>query len=257
MDASRIIRDEVEKVQRLREAAAGRTSLAESVSAVKRIQSLRFEFSYHDLLKGGPYQGASHFFMSELYGPLDYSRRDEQFARIAGAIQRLLPMHAVATAVTLARLHGLTEQMDLAMGEAWERDGQSHGDEWDRYVRAWRQTGREVDRTHQLRLVLEVGSDLDALTRAPGLRLILRMMRGPAQAAGLPDLQRFLERGFDTFASIGKRKRGSARDFLEIVKRRESEVIQALFMPDYEECQIAFRRLLDLPATNDQWGRNK
>jgi hypothetical protein len=252
MDASRIIRDEVGRVQRFRAVAAGRTSLAESVSAVKRIQSLRFEFSYHDLLRGGPYQGASHFFMSELYGPQDYSRRDEQFARIAGAIQTLLPMHAVATAVTLARLHGLTEQLDLSMGEAWERDRQSDTDDWGRYVRAWRQTAREVDRYQQLRLVLEVGADLDALTRTPGLRLILKMMRGPAQAAGLPDLQYFLERGFDTFASIGKRKLGSARDFLKTVESRETEVIQALFTPDYEQCQTAFKQLLELPAAIDQ-----
>jgi len=246
MDASRIIRNEVEKVQRLRKAAEGRPKLANALLAVKRIQSLRFELSYRDLLQGGPYQVAARFFMSELYGPVDYSRRDDQFARIAGAIQRLLPQHAVATAVTLARLHGLTEELDLAMGEAWEADQQSDGSDWVRYIRAWRQTERQQERHSQLRLVLEIGADLDALTRTPGLRLMLRMMRGPAQAAGLPDLQRFLEQGFDTFASIGKGRQEGALQFLKIVERRETEVIESLFLPGYEDCQRAFNKLLDI-----------
>ncbi len=246
MDASQIIRDEVEKVQRLRKFAFGRPLLASAVAAVKRIQSQRFEITYRDLLQGGPYQGAAHFFLSELYGPLDYSRRDEQFARIAGAIQRLLPRHAVTTAVALAKLHGLTEQLDLAMGEAWEGDGQSDGDEWARYVRAWRQTAGQDNRYRQLRLILEIGADLAKLTRTPGLRLMLKMMRGPALAAGLPDLQRFLEQGFDTFASIGKGGQGSALQFLELVEYRESKAIETLFIPDYEECKRSFTRLLGI-----------
>jgi hypothetical protein len=50
--------------------------------------------------------------------------------------------------------------------------------------------------------MLAVGTALDRYTRNPLLRHSLRLMRGPAQAAGLGVLQAFLERGFDTFGEM-------------------------------------------------------
>ena len=61
-------------------------------------------------------------------------------------------------------------------------------------------------------------------TRNPVLRGALRMMRRPAQAAGLGDLQRFLEAGFDTFGAM----RG-AGEFLGLVREREQALCVALF----------------------------
>ena len=62
--------------------------------------------------------------------------------------------------------------------------------------------------------MLAVGSALDRYTRNPLLRASLRLMRGPAAAAGLGALQGFLERGFDTF-----REMRGAREFLDTVAR--------------------------------------
>ena len=50
--------------------------------------------------------------------------------------------------------------------------------------------------------MLAVGVALDSYTRNPLLRHTLRLMRTPAQAAGLSALQTFLERGFDTFRAM-------------------------------------------------------
>ena len=52
-------------------------------------------------------------------------------------------------------------------------------------------------------------------------------MRGPARAAGLGELQIFLETGFDTFRAMN-----GAQEFLAIVKRREEELAAALFAAD-------------------------
>jgi len=230
MEPAHIIRDAIAEVQRLRLQSESQQSLSEAVSAVKHLQSRRFAATYQDLLAGGPYQAAAKFFLSELYGDVNYSTRDAQFARIAGAIQRLLPKAAVATAVSLAQLHVLTERLDLAMGHALAQGGllpDSTGMSA-RYARAWRLTGQENSRQRQLQLVLEVGRDLDALTRTPGLHLVLKMMRRPAHAAGLADLQHFLELGFDTFATMGRRK-ATTETFLRLIAEREAEVLKALF----------------------------
>jgi len=72
--------------------------------------------------------------------------------------------------------------------------------------------------------MLDVGQALDALTRKPLLRHSLRLMRGPAMAAGLSALQRFLETGFDTFRAM----RG-AEGLLDTIARRERSLAAELF----------------------------
>jgi hypothetical protein len=69
-----------------------------------------------------------------------------------------------------------------------------------------------------------VGSALDRYTRNPLLRHSLRLMRGPASAAGLGALQHFLETGFDTFREM----RGAAY-FLDTVAQRERRLAAQLF----------------------------
>ena len=59
-----------------------------------------------------------------------------------------------------------------------------------------------------------MGNELAQLTRKPGLRTMLRMMRKPAHAAGMGALQQFLESGFDTFGQLA-RQRGAVEQFRE------------------------------------------
>ena len=233
MNAADIIRDSIAEVEHLRQSASRQEGLAAAISTVKGYQSRRFAATYRDLIAGGPFQRATTFFLEELYGDTNYSRRDAQFSRIAGAIQRLLPEAAVATAVALARLHALTERLDLLMGEVWLAEAAKpeiaglHG----KYVRAWQIVGHRSERNQQLQLVLDVGSDLDLLTQKSGLRMLLRMMRAPSQAAGLSDLRHFLELGFDPFSALGSQK-GKVNEFLRIIETRESSVLRALFSYD-------------------------
>lgn len=231
-EAARFIRASVGEVERLRSSVAADLRLRAAVASVKRYQSQRFRHSYRDLIAGGPFQNAVRFFLDELYGVEDYSSRDAQFARIAGAIDRLLPRLAVATAMALARVHVLTEQLDVDMGRAW-LSAPRFGTAAETYLFAWRSVGKPDMREQQLRLVIELGRDLERLTRTPGLRLLLKMMRSPAHAAGLHELQRFLESGFDTFASLAKQDSG-ADQFLRLIENRESGVIHALFDPRFD-----------------------
>jgi hypothetical protein len=177
-----------------------------------------------------------------LYGDRDYSERDAQFSRIAGALQTLFPQQVLATAVLLADLHALTEQLDHAMGEAWLTHANAP-DDAARYLRAWREVGARAQREQQLGMVLEMGTDLARLTRTPGLRLMLKMMRKPAQAAGLASLQAFLESGFDTFGEMAHAP-GHVALFLELIRERESALIGQLFESPPVTCETELRRTL-------------
>jgi hypothetical protein len=244
MEPAQKIRDAVSEVAQLRLQARENPALGAAVAEVKRLQSLRFAGTYADMLGGGPYRAAAHFFLHELYGDADYSERDAQFSRIAGALQRLFPRQVAGTAVSLAQLHALTERLDHAMGLAWADVAAPHDDAPAvRYTRAWRTVARRAERRAQLDRVLEIGGELQRLTRTPGLRLMLKMMRGPAVAAGMGALQRFLEAGFDTFAALA-REPGGADGFLRVIDERESALIELLFDADLVACETRLARLL-------------
>ena len=239
MNPAQNIRNAVSRVSALRQASQADPALHGAITSVKRFQARRFAHTYADLLSSGPYQDAARFFLDELYSDKDYSQRDAQFSRIAGALQTFFPMQVVAIAVSLAGLHALTEDLDHKMGIEWLlAAGLANANEAQRYGHAWRAVGRRQDRDTQLNDVLAVGDELDKLTRASGLRMMLKMMRRPASAAGLSSLQSFLESGFDTFAELNGRGKG-AQEFLRIVRERESLLIEELFARTDEDSASA------------------
>ncbi len=245
MEPAETIRIAVAQVAQTRQDAGTHPPLGAAISWVKHFQSKRFAVTYSDLIAGDQYRAATRFFLEELYSDASYEERDTQFSRVAGALQRLLPRPALSTAVALAQLHALSERIDHAMGHALLLGlNAAESDDASRYIHAWRSVGRRTDREAQLQAVLKIGADLDRLTRTPGLRLLLKMMRGPAYAAGLGALQRFLEAGFDTFASMGKRQPG-ASGFLAIVGERESKLIDLLFKADLTTLQADIFRASD------------
>ncbi|HET8745488.1 MAG TPA: hypothetical protein VFM98_07780 [Ramlibacter sp.] len=241
MNTAETIRQAVAEVEAMRRESRDQPQIGAAVNRVKRLQARRFRGTYADLPAAGPYSAAAQFFLQELYSERDYAERDAQFARIAGAVEKLFPRDVAETACALARLHALTESLDHGVAHA--RETAQDGDEAAGYVRAWKAVGRRADRQRQLETVLAIGAEMARLTRLPGLRLMLRMMRGPASAAGLSALQRFLESGFDTFASVA-RQRGGAERFLDTIREREQRLMDLLFDADPVACETELRRIL-------------
>ena len=88
--------------------------------------------------------------------------------------------------------------------------------------------GQRDKREWQLNTVLEIGRQLTALTRKRSLRVLVKMMRRPAELAGLGDLQAFLEVGFDRFSQLA-RNTEAVNEFLLIIHTSESQWINTLF----------------------------
>jgi len=216
--------------------------LSEAVQAVKQLQARRFRGTYRDMLADPGRIDAVRFFLEELYGNQDFSERDHQFSRIAGAIERLFPLEVGQLACDLAELHALTESLDFSLAGHWQRE-RGKRLEAERYLAAWRLTGQPDARRHQLRVVRHLGDELRHLTRRTSLRMALRMMRRPAEAAGLAALQRFLERGFDAFSKLD-----DARAFLDCIEQRESAWLDCLDHADVDE---ATRRLTSALEPHD------
>lgn len=188
----------IEGVEGERQRRVADPRLARRVEAIKRFQHDRFAGTYADLLASPGYGAAARFFLTDLYGPYDFSERDQQFERIVPALVRLFPGDVVVTVKALGELHQVSEELDTLMGEALDDDVVAA----DTYGRAWRKVGRPSLRERQIELTLAIGAALRRYTRSLVLRQTLRAMRRPATLAGLGALQRFLESGFDAFRDM-------------------------------------------------------
>lgn len=217
---SQSILDYLARVEGERQTRVATPQLLSRVNAVKRYQQRRFRHTYADLLTSARYGPASEFFLAELYGPDDFTQRDAQFSRVVPALVRLFPEDVVKTVMALSELHAISEMLDTSMG----RNLNTQDITASTYIHAWQATGRAGDRGKQIELTLVVSDQLDRFTRNLILRNSLRLMRRPAQAAGLGELQRVLESGFDTFKSMG-----GAAEFKALIREREQALAASLF----------------------------
>jgi hypothetical protein len=241
MQASEEIRDALARVAELRQQASGKTALAKSLQTIKQLQAQRFAVTYADLLADPVFAPSARFFLEELYSAQDYSARDAQFARVAVAIERTFPDKVVATVLSLAQLHRQTEELDMAMAQQWCTEKNSTQARL--YLSTWRKVDQRSLRQWQLNTVLEIGQTLGRLTRKPGLRMMLKVMRRPAELAGLGSLQHFLESGFDHFADMARKPEAVAA-FLSTIRTRETTWINQLFDADPAYFEAVLSHLL-------------
>jgi hypothetical protein len=212
-------------VEQLRVARQVHPELAVLTLSLKRWQAERFAHTYADVLQDPNMGPAAKFFLTELYSDKEYSQRDAQFARIAGTLERMFPQAVIHTATFLAQLHALSETLDANMASVWLHHAEHLPAQLDEstYRQLWQAlmplAGYAQARQAQIQAAQDLGQQLQRHTRLPGLRLMLRMMRAPATAAGLHQLQQFLECGFDTFAQLGKARK--VENFLRIIDQRE------------------------------------
>lgn len=223
----------LETVERERSARDADPSLKRRVMAVKRYQQLRFERTYADLLASERYRHAARFFLEDLYGPMDFRERDQQFARIVPRIATVFPGEVTSTVLDLARLHATSEELDSMMGLAVDDRPIGRDD----YIIASQKVGMPSSRELQLQLVIRIGQALDRYTRHGWMLTALKLMRAPARAAGLWALQSFLEAGMASFRTMG-----GAATFLDTVMHRERALMVALFAGDRQS-------LVDLPVS--------
>ena len=224
----RRIATRLEWQQRVSDPAIEPRNRLPTLAPLRAWQARRLEASFADFLAVPRTRPAAAFFLSDLYGDRDFSGRDRDVARIMPLMSRLLPESLLATAADAIELAVLSHAFDLRMAEALAaRPRPSAAITIAAYGRAYRQVGRARLRRHQIDLIDRVGRILDAAVHRHGVFRLLRASRLPARAAGLSELQGFLERGFTAFAELD-----GADDFLDAIVAREREASRRLFAGD-------------------------
>jgi len=189
-------------------------------------QVARLARTHQDLLASRRFHDAAEFFLIDLYGPKDLSRHIEDVRRILPVMTRVLPESGLLTVAHAMELNVLSESLDGAMVEALGADAAAITEAT--YAAAYRKVGRTDDRTRQIDLIALLGEALDKLTHQRFIGAAIKMMRKPAELAGLGELQGFLERGYRAFGAM----RGGAGEFISIVVARERAISDAILAGD-------------------------
>lgn len=218
------VRHHLQKAKAFRQQAREAPADARKRLLLREWQAARLAHSYTDLLASDRFGQAARFFLADLYGPKDFSSRDEEVERILPLLLSLLPLSALQTIALAIEVDALTEQLDAAMVAELDRAGSMGGITEDTYAAAYRHVGRSQDRERQLNLIRNTGEALEKLAQKPLLTALLKLMRGPAHLAGLGDLHAFLENGFDAF-----RRMGNASEFLNCIESRERKLFNNMF----------------------------
>ena len=215
--------ERLKKLQQLRGAEAAAYSrdagFVARLKAVKTWQQKRLARTYADLAADIRYAPAITFFLDELYGIKDSTIRDRDLARMVPTIKRLLPKFAYDAVNKALELDVLAEEFDQALTSALGKEPLTESS----YLKAFRAVGRLDDRLHQIALMGAVGEGLDRMVKKPLIFSTLKMLRAPAQMAGLGEMQKFLEAGFTAF-----RHMNGADYFLATIASRETTLIERI-----------------------------
>ena len=208
----------------LRLAAAADPVRCQRRDRLRAWQAARLAKTHADLLASPQFHIAAAFFLSDLYGPKDFSERDTEMEKVLPIMTTMLPVSGLRTLLLAVEVDALSERFDAEMvavlGKRLDQDGLALDD----YAAAYRQVGDRDGRELQIRLIGETGEALDALAHKAFAGAALKLMHGPAQLAGLGELHAFLERGFNAFRSLRR-----ADEFLETIVQRERELMVSLF----------------------------
>ena len=219
--------------QRLRDQLARNHSIAKRVqesdfpltqfNSLQHWQRARIARSFEDLARREGYRPALQFFLTELYGGLDFRQRDQDMGRVMPVMIRFLPDRTLGTMAEAFELQAISLEFDMAMGSEMAREGLDRLN-MQRSCAVYREATDRPGRERQILLIRKLGYDLDRLVRWPLVNYLVRLLRGPAHAAGFGSLQEFLESGLAAFRALE-----DAAYFIETIYEREWAAMERMF----------------------------
>lgn len=206
----------VETMQEIAEKA----ELVEKIKQLQEWQCQRLLISHKDLYDDPKFKPAMQFFIDELYGPKDFSQRDQDIAKVVPKMSKLLPEKALLSLSSALYLNAISYELDFAMASSL------NGKEINRdtYAEAYREAKNETPRTQQIDYIERLGFDLAEVVQIRGISFLLKMSRKPAKLAGVLSLHEFIEQGFNAFNQLGH-----VREFIDPIIQRERITMRQLF----------------------------
>lgn len=220
----------LEETARLQRERVDQPGLEPAEELIATWQSQRLAATYADYRDHKRYRAAIEFFLSDLYGPHDFSQRDRDIERVYPIMVRTLTAAAIDSLAEAVALHTLSIKLDRdlrvmlvdRMGLDVTAGVAALTPEM--YAEAYRRCDNYDARVEQIQLAVGAGELLEEAVKSKMIYATVKLARGPARLAGFGELQSFIERGLSAF----KKMRGSHR-FVEALSQREVVILDAIF----------------------------
>ena len=193
--------------------------------SLQQFQSRRLRRDHADLAEEAQYRALAEFFFTEMYGPHDFSARDEQARRMQQYVQ-LAPGLAFNDVQNVLELLELTNQLDDAMARWLMKLAAPLDFDEQTYERAYRLADNYHERVRQLDLIRATLYSVSRMARTPMLGAVLARTHGLAQAIGMAELHRFLQAGYGAIGAVRDIQR-----FVETIWVRERDWLDRIYKP--------------------------
>ncbi len=202
---------------------AEKAKLMATIRSVQAWQCKRLLASHQHMYQQKRFKPAVEFFIDELYGPNDFSQRDQDIARVVPKMSTFLPQKALQSLASALYLNTLSFELDFGLAKQLVNIEINR----DTYAKAYASCDNLANRQQQIDYIRTLGNDLADVVKMRGISSLLFISRKPAKMAGVLALHEFLEKGFKSFKNLGK-----VEDFITPVVNKEHEIMQQLANPD-------------------------
>ncbi len=223
----RTILEETSRLTRERVKGGG---LSKGQEVLATWQCSRLAATYEDLSAQKRYEKAVEFFLTDLYGPLDFSQRDKDIKRVYPVMVNVLSADAIDSLAQGLELNSLSMILDARLLEVLVKEcgfdarTEPGALDYQMYAEAYRACDNYDKRVRQIDLIVQVGENLESVTRRRMILAAVKVARKPAQIAGFGELQSFIERGLAAFKAMG-----SANEFLATLHSREMRLLDSIY----------------------------
>ncbi|NCP63803.1 MAG: hypothetical protein GW763_06410 [Paraglaciecola sp.] len=199
---------------------AQKGKLLTAIREVQAWQCKRLMVSHAKMYEQARFKPAVEFFVNELYGPKDFSQRDQDIAKVVPKMAKLLPDKALHSLANAIHLNALSFECDFDLAK--QLDGRSV--DRDSYRRAYVASANQTARAKQITFIRQLGEDLAEVVKMRGISTLLMLSRKPAKLAGVLVLHEFIETGFKAFKQLG-----DVDDFVVPIVNYEQQLMLQLF----------------------------
>jgi hypothetical protein len=202
---------------------AEKAGLMTTIRAVQAWQCKRLLATHQQMYQQKRFKPAVEFFINELYGPNDFSQRDQDIARIVPKMSKFLPEKALQSLASALHLNTLSFELDFDLAKKLVDTEINR----DTYAKAYISCNNLTTRQQQIDYIRTLGNDLADVVKLKGISSLLFISRKPAKMAGVLALHEFLEKGFKSFKNLG-----NVEDFITPVMDKEHQIMQQLANPN-------------------------
>jgi hypothetical protein len=209
----------------MRHEAVAAAGLEPRLALLRAWQAARLARTYADLLTDKHAGPAGQFFLTDIYGPRDYTQRDHDAERLNAILSRLLPaplLKQLTDIIALNRLSAALDQKLLSI--LFDSLGVTDAITPELYAEGYRRCDNYVERARQIDLIVSVLTEAVRGARWPGAGPALAMIGRPARQAGWVELYEFLKRGHDAFKRIK-----DVKAFVATIETREQRILAQIF----------------------------